>query len=164
MFKLRDYQIAPVKTGVDFFNNSKIGKPSIEVLPTAAGKSIIIAHIAKEVHGKGLVIQPSVELLQQNYDKFIALGGEASIYSASLNTKEFGNLTYATIGSIKNIGAKFKELKYRYIIIDEVHLFPRNADSMLGTFLKESGIERVLGLTATPFKLQTNLSVDGMPY
>jgi DNA repair protein RadD len=87
------------------------------------------------------------------------MGGEASIYSASFNTKEFGKITYATIGSIKKLGETFKELGYEHVIIDEVHLFPREADSMLGKFLKDAQITKVLGFTASPFKLQTNLDV-----
>ena len=160
--KLRPYQIPAVEKGVQFFSQ-KDPKPSVMVLPTAAGKSIIIAFIVKELKEKVVVLQPSKELLEQNYEKFTSLGHEASIYSASKNTKEFGNVTYATIGSIKSLGKEFKSRGYKYLIIDEVHLYPRKADSMFGTFLKESEIKTVLGLTATPFKLQTN-SFNGEGY
>lgn len=153
MFKLRNYQEAPVNLGVSYFKQKKV-VPSLLVLPTAAGKSIIIAHIATQTQEKTLCIQPSVELLKQNYEKFTAMGGEASIYSASAKTKEFGQVTYATIGSIKNIGGQFKALGYKNLIIDEAHLYPKNSDSMLGKFLKGSGIKKVIGLTATPFRLQ----------
>lgn len=164
MFNLRDYQIAPVKTGVDYFKDKKKKHPALEVLPTAAGKSIIIAHIVNQLDGKTLILQPSKELLGQNYNKFLAIGGDASIYSASFDTKEFGNITYATLGSIKKLGAEFKLRGYKYLIVDEAHLYPRESGSMFKTFLKDSGIKKVLGLTATPFELQTGVSFTGETY
>lgn len=154
--QLRPNQEEPTRIGVEFFKK-KTKEPGIIVAPTAFGKSIVIAHIANSLEDKTLVLQPSKELLEQNYKKFMALGGEASIYSASFGTKEFGHVTYATIGSIKNIGGTFKELGYKNLIIDEAHLYPRNSDSMFGTFKKSAGLTSVLGLTATPFRLQTNV-------
>lgn len=154
--KLRPNQEEPTRIGVEFFK-SKNKSPGIIVAPTAFGKSIVIAHIAQEAQEKTLVLQPSKELLEQNYNKFKALGGEASIYSASFGSKEFGDVTYATIGSIKSIGKQFKELGYKNLIIDEAHLYPRNSDSMFGEFKKDAGITSVLGLTATPFRLQSNI-------
>ncbi len=163
MFSLRKNQETPVQKGIEFFK-SKNPKPAIIVAPTAYGKSWLIAAITKDIPGKTLILQPSKELLQQNYEKFIALDGEASIYSASFNTKEYGNNTYATIGSIKNLGKEFKARGYTNLLVDEVHLYPRSNDGMLMKFLKESGITKILGLTATPFKLQNNIDYStGMP-
>lgn len=157
MLQLRDNQISPTEIGIAYFRRGSI-KPSLMVEPVAFGKSIVIAHIVHGIKdlGKTLVLQPSKELLKQNYAKFTDLGGEASIYSASLKQKEFGDVTYATIGSIKAIGKEFKDLGYKFLIIDEADRYPRGSDSMLGKFLMTSGMKSVLGLTATPFKLQTN--------
>jgi DNA repair protein RadD len=164
MFDLRDYQVKPVDVGVTYFlSGSK--EPSIIVAPTAFGKSLLVAYIAKTLKQGVLVLQPSKELLEQNYSKVTALGVEASIYSASFNTKEFGHITYATIGSIKDMGRTFKEKGYKYLIIDELHLYPRSSTSMLGNFMKTMGIKSVLGLTATPFKLQNYTDMeDGGTY
>lgn len=159
--QLRTNQIEPVKAGVDFFNNTKNVVPSIIVAPTAFGKSWVIAHIAQGINDNLVILQPSKELLEQNYTKFTLLGGVAEIYSASFNRKNIGCITYATIGSIKDIGSRFKELGFTKMIIDETHLYPRNSDSMLGKFLKDSEITHVLGLSATPLKLQTNTDFDG---
>ena len=161
--QLRPNQIEPVKKGVEFFNQKK-AVPSIIVAPTAFGKSVVIAQIAKEVGEKLLVIQPSKELLEQNYNKFIGLGGEASIYSAAMGEKEIGNVTYATIGSIINIAHKFKNLGITKVIIDECDRFPREPKGMLRRFLDAAKITHILGLTATPLKLQTNLGEDGRPF
>jgi len=163
MFELRENQKEPVAKGIEYFSSKK-PVPSIIVAPTAFGKSIVIAHIAKGIGEKVLVIQPSKELLEQNYNKFTNLGGKATIYSASLGEKEIGDVTYATIGSIINIASKFKDYGITKVIIDECDRFPREPNGMLRRFLKGAGIKYILGLTATPLKLQTNMGEDGRPF
>ena len=158
--KLRENQIEPVAIGVEFFKTKNM-KPSIIVAPTAFGKSIVIAAIAKELGEKLLVLQPSKELLEQNYDKFVTLGGEASIYSASMGSKELGDVTYATIGSIIKIAGKFRELGVTKIIIDECDRYPRDKSGQLRRFVDGMTATHVLGLTATPLKLQTNMGDTG---
>lgn len=167
MITLRQNQSEPIAKAIAYFQQDK-PRPSLIVLPTAWGKSILTAFVARECRDKLLVVQPSKELLEQNYAKYVALCGgmamNAAIFSASCGSKEIGWITYATIGSIKSLGAKFKELGFTKMLIDEAHLYPREADSMLGTFLKDSGITHVLGITATPVKLQQNYDQDGRTY
>lgn len=158
--KLRENQVEPVAIGVEFFKTPKM-KPSIIVAPTAFGKSIVIAAIAKELGEKLLVLQPSKELLEQNYNKFITLGGKATIYSASMGSKELSDVTYATIGSIINIAGKFREMGVTKIIIDECDRYPRNKSGQLRRFVDGMKASHVLGLTATPLKLQTNMGETG---
>lgn len=160
--KLRDNQVEPVYTGVEFLRMKGI-QPAIIVAPTAFGKSIVIAFIAKELNEKIIVLQPSKELLEQNYNKFISLGGKASIYSASMNEKEIGDVTYATIGSIIGLASKFKELGVTKIIIDECDRYPRARNGQLRRFIDASKIKNILGLTATPLKLQSLMGEFG-PY
>ena len=161
--ELRPNQIEPVNKGVAFFQQKK-AEPSIIVAPTAFGKSIVIASIAREVGEKLLVIQPNKELLEQNYNKFIGLGGTASIYSAAMGEKEIGEVTYATIGSIINVAHKFHSMGISKVIIDECDRFPREPNGMLRRFLTNAKITHILGLTATPLKLQNNLNQFKEPY
>lgn len=163
MITLRSNQSEPISKAIAYFNEKK-PKPSLIVLPTAWGKSILTAFVAKNTNDRLLVIQPSKELLEQNFKKYLALCGfacNAGIYSASFGRKEIAQITYATIGSIKTMGATFKQLGFTKMLIDEAHLYPREADSMLGKFLADSGITHVLGITATPVKLQTNRDLNG---
>ena len=167
MITLRENQTEPINKAIQFFTEKK-PKPSLIVLPTAWGKSILTAFVAKNSNDKMIVLQPSKELLEQNYLKYCSLCGDfalnAGIYSASFGRKDIAHITYATIGSIKSLGAKFKSLGFTKMLIDEAHLYPREANSMLGRFLKESGITHVLGITATPVKLQTNRDKDGQNF
>lgn len=164
MITLRENQTEPISKAINFFREES-PVPSLIVLPTAWGKSILTAYVAKYCGDKLIVLQPSKELLEQNFQKYVTLcdgfGSDAGIFSASLGRKEVRPITYATIGSIKALGAKFKQLGFTKMLIDEAHLYPRESTSMLGTFLKDSGIKHVLGITATPVKLQTNRDQGG---
>jgi DNA repair protein RadD len=150
-FTLRDYQKKASDAGVEFFTNPKQKDPSVIVIPTGGGKSLVIADIANRLNGNTLVFQPSKELLQQNYSKYISYGNKASIYSASVGVKEIGKVTFATIGSVKTKPELFKE--FQYCIIDECHLVPPNDGSMYRDFLDKLNI-KILGLTATPIRLK----------
>ena len=156
MYKLRDYQSESVAKGLELLNSSK-SRRELLVLPTAAGKSIVIAEIAKQLDEPIVVLQPSKELLEQNYKKFIDVGGEATIYSASAGVKEISKITFATIGSIKKAVNELKSLKVKKIIIDEAHIGVKSG-SQLRAFLKDLGVINTLGLTATPYILASSMS------
>lgn len=125
----------------------------IIVAPTGAGKSIYIADVANRLTDGILVLQPSKELLEQNYSKYIAYGGRASIYSASAGKKEVGHVTFATIGSVVGVPELFDHV--RYVIIDECHLVPPEKSSQYMKFLSRLKRVHVIGLTATPIRLKT---------
>lgn len=166
MITLRDNQKVPIQKALDFFNQKK-SQPSLMIFPTAWGKSILVGYVAYKIKEKILVLQPSKELLEQNFNKYFDLCQDmtnVSVYSASFNSKEFNQVTFATIGSVKNKGLDFKELGYKNVLIDEAHMYPREASGMLRSFLDELKPKHVLGVTATPFKLQTNTDINGNPF
>lgn len=168
MIVLRKNQSEPIAKAKEFFAK-KNSEPSLIVLPTAWGKSILTAFVAKDITDKLLVLQPSKELLEQNYKKYMSLCGDdfdtqAGVYSASFGRKDVNKITYATIGSIKNIGKLFKQLGFTRLLIDEAHLYPRGTESMFAKFLEDSEITHVLGITATPIKLQSNTDMSGQRF
>ena len=65
--ELRPNQIEPVRKGIEYFSEKK-PVPSLIIAPTAFGKSIVIASIAKGVGERLLVIQPSKELEREMED------------------------------------------------------------------------------------------------
>jgi DNA repair protein RadD len=132
--------------------NTPKNKPGVCVCPTSFGKSLVISELAKVVGIKVLILQPSIELLKQNYDKLVLLGGEASIYSAGVNSKEIGHLTYATLGSVKNLGEEFREWGVQLVIIDECDRgIPPAKSSVFSKFIKDLQPKSIIGFTATPF-------------
>lgn len=151
-YTLRPYQEGAVQTGVDFFLKDKSKKNKFIVAPTGAGKSLIISNIALRLDAPTLCLAPSKELLTQNYKKFISYGFEASIFSASVGIKEIGNVTFATIGSIYKNPELFKD--FRYALIDECHKTNPKDEGMYTSFFNELNI-KILGLTATPFRLKS---------
>ena len=132
MYKLRDYQQKSHDATMEYLKQKK-PKPGIVVAPTGSGKSILIAKLAQDYNEKVLVLCPSQEILSQNYEKFISIGGEASIYSASLNSKEIGHVTFASIGSVKNLGAKFKSLGVNLLATDECLSGETRIETLEGT-------------------------------
>ena len=147
---LRDYQQEASSAAVDFFNGRYGSGNALMVLPTGAGKSLVIADIATKTDGKLLVFQPSKEILKQNYDKYRSYGFyDCAIWSASLNSKRKSRVTFATIGSVMSNPTAFDE--YQNIIVDECHL--TNAKGGRYKTFFEMGNRHILGLTATPYRL-----------
>ena len=152
-YKLRDYQQQASDAAVRFFTDPTRRRNSIMVLPTGAGKSLVIADIAARLEGHTLVFQPSKEILEQNYAKLCSYGVlDCAVYSASAGQKEVARITFATIGSVKNHPELFRH--FRNIIIDECHLVNPKA-GMYKEFLATLH-GKVLGLTATPYRLSSS--------
>lgn len=124
-----------------------------------SGKSLVIADIASRLEGHTLVFQPSKEILEQNYLKLCSYGVlDCSIYSASFGRKEVSRITFATIGSVKNHPELFQH--FQYIIIDECHLV-NPKEGMYRDFLSMLKC-KVLGLTATPYRLSSSRDFGSM--
>lgn len=116
-FQLRDYQQNASNAAIAHYR-LKGGKNYLMVLPTGAGKSIVIADIAARLNEPLLVFQPNKEILEQNFAKLQTYGiFDAGCYSASVKRKDINRITFATIGSVYNHMDDFKHFKY--VLIDE---------------------------------------------
>lgn len=156
MSELRSGQKTTVQAIKDYiYSDDK--RPGIIVAPTAFGKSYVIGSIPSIYDKPILVLQPSIELLKQNYEKLLLLGGKAEIYSAGAGSKKIGHITYATLASIKNDAHLFREAGVELVIIDECHDgYKPDPDSMFRVFIDELKPKKVVGLTASPFRLKNN--------
>jgi DNA repair protein RadD len=150
IFEPRWYQNEAIKAGVEFFLKPVWKRNGILILPTGSGKSLVIAEIAKRLPGNVLVFQPNKEILRQNYAKYVAYGYRAGIYSASAGSKIVDKVTFATIKSAANKPHLFRN--FQYILIDECHQV-NASDGQYQAFIKKLSHCRVLGLTATPYRL-----------
>lgn len=152
VYTLRPYQQEASDAAVAFFKDEAAKYNALVICPTGSGKSLLIADIAHKLGGNVLILQPSKEILQQNYAKMQSYGvGDIAIYSASCGSKEIDRITFATIGSIMRHMDDFNQ--FRTIIVDECHTVNAK-DGMYKEFLTHVK-RKVLGLTATPYRLST---------
>jgi DNA repair protein RadD len=158
-YTLRDYQQISSDAAIRFFRSTS-KKNGLLVVPTGAGKSLIIADIAARLDGNVLVFQPSREILAQNFAKLQSYGViDCSIYSASFNRKEIRRITFATIGSVMANMEDFNHFKY--VIVDEAHV-TNPKEGMYKEFF-ECADRKILGLTATPYRLCSSRDMNGEP-
>lgn len=152
MYQLRDYQEEGVGAVVNWIELPKKFS-GVVVCPTGGGKSLYIAEIARRLGGVVLVLQPSKEILEQNYNKYISYGEQASIYSNSMKSREIGQVTFGTIGTVKSAAQEFKDAGLVILIVDECHIGTKK-DSVMSDFIEAVGIKWIIGLTATPIELR----------
>lgn len=151
MYKLRYYQQEAVDAATAHLKG--YSNPFVLILPTGSGKSIVVSELCHTHDEPILILQPSVEILEQNYSKLLSYGvTDISIYSASAKSKEISKYTYATIGSIYKKPELFT--RFKKVLLDECHLFnPKNLGGMYNKFFTAIGVKSICGLTATPYRL-----------
>ena len=160
--KLRDYQQECVDK---IIWDLTISGNSLCVIPTGGGKSIIVAETVQTYGKPTLILQPSKEILEQNYDKLLHYvdPSKIGVYSASMGRKDVNKYTFATIQSIYKDPTFFSH--FGLIIIDESHLLnTKSATGMLMKFIKNINQIRlsqnlpclkIIGFTATPYRMET---------
>ena len=151
--KLRPYQEKAVNDVWSWVRKSS--EPCLVEAATGAGKSFIIAALAHMVQTKWkrkvLCVVPSAELVQQNYEKYLLTGMPASIYSASIRKCLRHNVVFATPMSIKKVVLK----NIGMVILDEAHNTTPTIKSIVSAHKEVEPRVRVVGLTATPYRLGT---------
>ena len=155
-FVLRPYQKQASDAAVSAFTSKKDSN-GLLILPTGAGKSLVIADIAHRLDGPLLILQPSKEILEQNFAKLQSYGcWDCDVYSASVGRKNINRITFATIGSVMNHMDDFAH--FRNVMIDECH----GVNSKGGQYEEfiHAVPRKVIGLTATPYRL--GRGIDGM--
>ncbi|EGQ8412752.1 TPA: DEAD/DEAH box helicase [Vibrio parahaemolyticus] len=155
MYTLRPYQADSVKAVIHYFR--KHSTPAVIVLPTGAGKSLVIAELARLAKGRVLVLAHVKELVEQNHAKYEGYDLKGAIFSAGLGRKETDQqVVFASVQSVVRNLDSFKN-QFSLLVIDECHRVPDDKNSSYQkviTHLRElnPGI-KVLGLTATPYRL-----------
>lgn len=155
-YNLRTYQQQAVDFAVQYMRRNTT--PALLELATGAGKSLICAEIARIMHGiskkKVLCLCPTAELVEQNYEKYLLTGNEASIYSASIGKSLRHNVVFATEGTWKNV-AKEQGQYFSVIILDEAHRITPTIKKIIDDMKEGNPNIRVIGMTATPYRLGT---------
>lgn len=159
--QLRNYQQQALDTLWEWVARNP-GNPAL-VLPTGAGKSPLMAAIARqacEQWGARVGIVAHVqELIEQNFDKLRRLWPEADagIYAAGLRRRDrFNRVLFL---QIQSVAKRAHELgAFDLLLIDEAHRIPLKSEGLYRQFIADlrrfNPDMRVVGLTATPYRLQ----------
>lgn len=170
MLRLRDYQRASLDAlDAAWARGGEAGQ--LVVLPTGAGKSLVIAALAREAleeapltrvaivtHSRELVAQNLAELQRHWPD------APAGVFSAGLGRREAE--AQVLVCSIQSVADRLDAIGPRdLVVVDEAHLIPRAAETRYGRFL--AGLAalapamRVVGFTATPYRLDSGRLDEG---
>lgn len=166
---LREYQQRAIDDLYAWFEAGNAGNPCL-VLPTGSGKSHIIAALCKDAlqnwpETRILMLTHVKELIEQNAEKMRLHwpGAPLGIYSAGIGKRQLDEpITFAGIQSVRS---KAQQIGHTDLcIIDECHLVSHKEEGGYRTLLAElqtinPGL-RVIGLTATPYRLGHGLITD----
>lgn len=152
-YTLRPYQLNAVTAALAEIRRSL--EPCLIEAATGAGKSLLVADLAIKVHAlsgkKTLCLQPSKELVEQNYEKFLLTGEPASIYCASAGKKDLRHkVIFASPGSIKSV---IKQIggQIGVVIVDEAQGMTPTVIAIIDAIRAVNPQVRVIGLTGTPY-------------
>ncbi len=162
-YTLRPYQKESVEAVLAHFR--KLREPAVLVLPTGAGKSLVIAELASLAKGRVLVLTHVKELVEQNSEKFKSYGLNPGIYSAGLNQKDKDSkVIFGSIQSVARAPASFFD-DFSILIVDECHrvsfkeIESPDEDSQYAQVINKLKTSHpnicILGLTATPYRLDS---------
>lgn len=166
--QLRYYQNESINSIFDYFEKSS-GNPLI-ALPTGTGKSHVIAGFTETVlkqwpYQRFMMLTHVKELIEQNYKKLLEHWPYApvGIYSTGLKRKEMQHpIIFGGVASVINNVEAFGHRDL--LIIDEAHLLSPKDGSMyqrvISQLLAINPYLKVIGLTATPYRLGQGLLID----
>ncbi len=164
MYDLKPYQRDAVNAVYEHLRD-KDTNPCV-VIPTAGGKSLCIAQVAKDAvtlwGGRVMILAHVKELVEQNAGKLKAICPElkVGVYSAGLDSRDVTQpVIVAGIQSVYNRIEQFKP--FDLVMIDECHLVPPDGEGRYRTFLEAAKRAnpnvRLIGWTATPYRTQGGL-------
>lgn len=184
MYEARWYQDEAEYAIIEYFLKGNKGNP-VAALPTGTGKSLIIARFIRKVLGwypnqRIMMLTHVKELIEQNAGKLVDVWPTApfGIYSAGLNSRDlimpviFGgvqsvaNAIEKSVAVADGVPLMHKHFGWRdLLIIDECHLLSPNEDSkyqfVISELKKINPDLKVIGFTATPYRLKMGLITDG---
>lgn len=166
--QLRPYQHEALESLDAYWEH---GTRPLIVAPTGSGKSVLIAEfIRREMQlspsFRAIVVTHSQELVAQNNARFVDIAPDihSGIYCAGLDRHDTrSQVTFASIQSVYDKPHMWPPVDV--LIVDEAHRIPNRENSQYQAFI--AGLKAinphmaVLGLTATPYRLDSGLLHEG---
>lgn len=163
MLKLRPYQRAGIDAVYAYWRGG--GGNALIELATGTGKSLVAATFCRElIEGwpdmRIGVVTHVKELIGQNAAEMLHLWPQAPIGINSAGLGRRDTRSQILFCGIQSIHKKADILGgFDLLLVDEAHLIPRDGDSMYGRFIADCRAHiadmRIVGLTATPYRLGT---------
>lgn len=164
MIELRPYQQAALDAVYDHLRR-RDDNPCV-VLPTGSGKTPLLARICQDAvekwGGRILVLSHVKELLEQAEKHLLSFlpMNMVGLHSAGLGRRDTTlPVIIAGIQTVANMAGALGA--FDLIVVDEAHLIPESGEGRYLTFLRDAKIVnpnvRVIGLTATPFRLGSGI-------
>lgn len=150
----RPYQKRAIDAAVSWMRRNT--ESCVLDLSMSAGKSIIAAFIAYEMHKisggkKVLVLCPNATLVQQNAEKYAMLSDEYSIYSASISKSLRYPVVFATPLSFINVLDKIGN-EFCCVVVDEGDQITETIKSIIADLKGKNPLLRVCSMTGTPYR------------
>lgn len=170
MLELRYYQRDSLDALYEYWRNG--GGNGLIVLPTGAGKALVIAKMIEELLAdypdmRILNVTHSASLVEQNFKEFIGLlpFAPAGIYSAGLKRRDArAQVLFCGIQSVWNKVELLGNIDL--VIVDEAHAISRNANTQYGKFFKDvrkyNPDSRTCGTTATDYRMDSGRLTDDL--
>jgi DNA repair protein RadD len=169
---LRPYQRAAIDAVFKYWQEGEAGNPLLD-LATGTGKSVVLATLMRELMQgyplmRMLVLVHVRELVSQNFQQLLRAWPQApaGINSAGLGRRDTSHpIIFASIQSVYKNPERLG--RRDLVLIDEAHLTPPDGDGMYMALLKglkeRSPDIRVMGCTATPYRLSSGRLDQGSP-
>ncbi len=155
MIQLRPYQQEAVSAIMAEIKRSVA--PCLIEAATGAGKSLIIAELARQINEmtgkKVLCLAPSAELVTQNREKYESMGNRSGLFSASAGGRDLRYpVVFGSPLTVKNAISRFCN-DYAVVVLDECQGITPTIRGIIDEMRKGNPNLRVVGLTATPYRL-----------
>jgi DNA repair protein RadD len=164
--QLRPYQTEAVAAVYDHLRH-RDDHPCV-VLPTASGKTPVMASICRDVvtkwDGRVLILAHVKELLEQAVSKLDAMAPDLwnriGVYSAGMRSRDTEHSII--VAGIQSVYKRAAELDaFDIVLLDECHMLAPDGEGMYRTFLADAKVVnpnvRFVGLTATPYRMTTGM-------
>jgi DNA repair protein RadD len=159
--QLRPYQAAAIDALYNYLGEHD-DNPCV-VIPTGGGKGVLVGQVCADIverwGGRILVLTHVKELVDQNATQAGRFLNPllVGVNSAGLKRRDLDHPVI--VAGIQSVYQKAADLgAFDVVLIDEAHLIPPDGEGMYQTFLTEAQQVnpqlRVVGLTATPFRLK----------